>query len=160
RAECVGRFRGRADRLAPSRRGIEPRGHVGRERLSPFERQPCYDGDVDGIHDLGGIRGVGPGEVERDRPGLHHAWEGIAFRLNALGIAALHTYNADEYRHAVERMEPAHYLAATYYERVLTGVATLLVEKGVVTHAEVEARAGGPFPLARPVAGRPTSHLD
>jgi nitrile hydratase len=56
-------------------------------------------------------------------------------------------------------MDPAHYLVATYYERVLTGVATLLVEKGVVTRDELEARAGGPFPLSRPVAERPTADL-
>jgi nitrile hydratase len=56
-------------------------------------------------------------------------------------------------------MDPAHYLAATYYERVLTGVATLLVEKGVVSRDDLERRAGGPFPLARPVAQNPTANL-
>src|SRR5207237_9546966 len=60
---------------------------------------------------------------------------------------------------AVERMGPAHYLPGSYYERVLTGVATLLVEKGVVSREELERRAGGPFPLARPVAQRPTADL-
>ena len=69
-----------------------------------------------------------------------------------LGIGILRVYNWHEYRHAVERMDPAHYLAASYYERWLTGVATLLVEKGVVTRAELEARAGGQFPLSRPPA--------
>ena len=39
---------------------------------------------------------------------------GKTFALNALGIVALNAYNADEYRHSVERMEPAHYLTATY----------------------------------------------
>ena len=107
---------------------------------------------MDGIHDLGGMAGFGPIAVERDEPVFHDPWEALAFALNALGIAVLGAYNADEYRHAVERMDPAHYLAATYYERVLTGVATLLVEKGVVAHGEVEARAGAPFPLARPAS--------
>jgi nitrile hydratase len=111
---------------------------------------------MDGIHDLGGMSGFGPVEAERDEPVFHERWEAIAFALNALGIAVLTKYNADEYRHAIERMDPAHYLAATYYERVLTGVATLLVEKGVVTREELERRAGGPFPLARPVAENPT----
>lgn len=114
---------------------------------------------MDGIHDLGGMSGFGPVEIERDEPVFHEPWEALAFALNALGIAALKAYNADEYRHSVERMDPAHYLAATYYERVLTGVATLFVEKRIVTRAELEARAGGPVPLARPVAGRPTVEL-
>ena len=36
----------------------------------------------------------------------------------------------DEYRHAIERMEPRHYLAASYYERSLTSLATLLRREG------------------------------
>ena len=107
---------------------------------------------MDGIHDLGGMGGFGPVEVERDEPVFHERWEAEAFALNALGIAVLRAYNADEYRHAVERMDPAHYLGASYYERMLTGVASLLVEKGIVTRTELEVRAGGAFPLARPAA--------
>ena len=107
---------------------------------------------MDGIHDLGGMTGFGPVEVEPGEPVFHQPWEGRTFAMNALGIVVLGAYNADEYRHAIERMEPAHYLAASYYERVLTGVATLLVEKGIVTREELEARAGGAFPLSRPAA--------
>jgi len=54
----------------------------------------------------------------------------------------------DEYRHAIERMEPRHYLSASYYERSLTSLATLCVEKGLVTRDELERRARGAFPLA------------
>jgi nitrile hydratase len=107
---------------------------------------------VDGIHDLGGMSGFGQVEIEPNEPKFHEPWEARAFALNLLGIRVLGAYNVHEYRHAVERMEPAHYLAASYYERWLTGVATLLVEKGVVSRQELEARAGGRFPLARPPA--------
>jgi len=114
---------------------------------------------MDGIHDLGGMSGFGPVEVERDEPVFHEPWEALAFALNVLGIGALRAYNADEYRHAVERMDPVHYLEAPYYERVLTGAATLFVEKGIVTREELEARAGGSVPLSRPVAAEPTAEL-
>jgi len=114
---------------------------------------------MDGIHDLGGMDGFGGVEIERDEPVFHERWESVAFALNFLGVGALRAYNVDEYRHAIERMAPAHYLLAPYYERVLTGVATLLVEKGVVTLEELERRAGGPFPLARPVAKQPCAAL-
>jgi len=114
---------------------------------------------MDGIHDLGGMDGFGVVEVEAGEPVFHEPWEALAFGLNVFAIAALGAYNADEYRHAVERMDPAHYLAASYYERVLTGAATLLVEKGAVDRADLEARAGAAFPLARPVAERPTADL-
>jgi nitrile hydratase beta subunit len=105
---------------------------------------------MDGIHDLGGMAGFGPVETEANEPTFHETWEALAFRLNIVSIAMLRAYNVDEYRHAIERMDPVHYLQARYYERVLTGVATLLVEKGVLSLSELEQRAGGHFPLARP----------
>lgn len=43
-------------------------------------------------------------------------------------------------------MAPSHYLGVHYYERVLTGVTTLLVEKGKRSLEELEALAGGAFP--------------
>src|SRR5262245_23421788 len=95
------------------------------------------------------MSGFGPVEVEPGEPVFHERWEAQTFAINALSLSVLRAFNIDEYRHAVERIEPAHYLAAPYYERMLTGVATLLVEKGVVTRADLEARAGAPFPLAR-----------
>lgn len=73
---------------------------------------------MDGIHDLGGMSGFG--SVEADQPTFHEPWEFVAFGLNGLAIAVLRTYNAHEYRHSIERMRPAHYLAASYYEHTLT----------------------------------------
>jgi nitrile hydratase len=66
----------------------------------------------------------------------------------------------DEYRHAIERMAPAHYLTASYYERSLTSLATLCVEKGLVTREELEQRAQGAFPLAMPSAAGRTNVAD
>ena len=50
-------------------------------------------------------------------------------------------FTIDEFRHSIERMEPAHYLGSSYYERWLDGLARVLVEKGVVTLKELEERA-------------------
>ncbi len=107
---------------------------------------------MDGIHDLGGMSGFGRVSVEENEPTFHEPWEAVAFGLNVLCIGALRAYNVDEYRHSIERMWPVHYLNACYYERTLTGVATLLVEKGIVAHGRLEELAGGAFPLAQPVA--------
>lgn len=117
---------------------------------------------MDGLYDLGGVTGFGVVEVEADEPTFHEAWEATAFRINVASVAILRAYNTDEYRHAVERMQPLHYLQACYYERVLTGAMTLLVEKGVLDLADLEDRAGGRVPLALPVRpnaddGRPES---
>ena len=110
---------------------------------------------MDGMHDLGGKQGFGPVRYTHDAKAFHHQWE---VRANSLYAHAVRRglFNMDEYRHAIERMEPRHYLAASYYERSLTSLATLCVEKGLVTREELERRAGGAFPLAAPSApGRP-----
>ena len=105
---------------------------------------------MDGLHDLGGRQGFGPVRHSPRAVVFHADWEK---RINALyGLAVRRgLFNMDEYRHAIERMEPRHYLSAGYYERTLTSLATLCVEKGVVPHAELQARAQGGFPLALPL---------
>ena len=109
---------------------------------------------MDGIHDLGGKQGFGRVRHSPIAPVFHAAWEKRANALYSLAVR-LGIFNMDEYRHAIERMEPRHYMAASYYERTLTSLATLCVEKGVVTLEELERRADGAFPLALPsAAGR------
>ena len=105
---------------------------------------------MDGVHDLGGQDGFGPVVVEPDEPMFHAEWEGRAFALAAAAMTQ-GLYGTPEARHAIERMRPPHYLTASYYERWLTSLATLLVEKGVVTRAELEKAAGGTFPLSGPL---------
>ena len=111
---------------------------------------------MDGAHDLGGRPGFGPVRREANEPVFHQRWEATAWALNILAIANLRAYKADTYRHAVERMAPHWYMAARYYERMLTGVTTLLVEQSLVSHQDLERRAGGRVPLAEPVAALPT----
>lgn len=106
---------------------------------------------MDGMHDLGGRQGFGPVRYTLAAPAFHAAWEVRANSLYAHAVR-LGLFNMDEYRHAIERMEPRHYLGASYYERSLTSLATLCVEKGVLTKADLEERAGGAFPLAAPSA--------
>jgi len=112
---------------------------------------------MDGIHDLGGKQGYGKVRYTLNATAFHSAWE---MRVNSLYAFAVRSgiFNMDEYRHAIERMEPAHYLTASYYERSLTSLATLCVEKGVLTREELESRAKGAFPLASAsAAGRSNS---
>src|SRR4051812_39837160 len=110
---------------------------------------------MDGIHDLGGKQGFGPVRYTVNAAVFHAPWEVRANSLYALSVRH-GIFNMDEYRHAIERMDPRHYVTAGYYERSLTGLATLLVEKGVVSRADLEQRAGGQVPLSSgSAAGRP-----
>ncbi len=106
---------------------------------------------MDGIHDLGGKQGFGRVRYSRKAHAFHADWEVRVTALYAHAVK-LGIFNMDEYRHAIERMDPRHYLTASYYERTLTSLATLLVEKGVVSLEDLERRAAGAFPLAAPSA--------
>jgi nitrile hydratase len=113
---------------------------------------------MDGVYDLGGKQGFGRVRYTQKATAFHAPWE---VRVNALYAQAVKQglFNMDEYRHAIERMEPRHYLGASYYERSLTSLATLCVEKGVLTLDELERRAQGAFPLSLPSArGRTNAH--
>lgn len=115
---------------------------------------------MDGVHDLGGRQGFGRVRYTIDAPAFHSAWE---VRANSLYGYAVRSglFNMDEYRYAIERMEPRHYLTAPYYERSLTALATLCVEKGLVTREGLEQRAGGAFPLSGDgVPGRTNAAVD
>jgi nitrile hydratase len=103
---------------------------------------------VDGVHDLGGIEGFGPVDAPPTEPVFHEDWERRAFRANTAVLMGLQP-SGGAFRHSIERMDPAHYLGSSYYEHWLTGVSTLLVERGLVTREELERRAGGAFPLSR-----------
>jgi nitrile hydratase beta subunit len=107
---------------------------------------------MNGVHDLGGMDGFGPVEVEADEPVFHASWERTVFGISAAWVLA-RLGNGHEFRHAIERMDPVHYLRSSYYEHWLTGLATLLVEKGLLTREALEERAGGAVPLSRAAGG-------
>lgn len=115
---------------------------------------------MDGAHDLGGKVGFGAVTLEIQEPVFHEPWEATTWALFILAISKLRAHKADAYRHAVERMAPSWYLTARYYERMLTGTTTLLVERGVVPLDELQRRAGGRIQLSDPVASLPVLQVE
>jgi nitrile hydratase len=111
---------------------------------------------MNGIHDLGGMHGFGPVEREPDEPPFHGPWEAAVVALMRAGMQG-GVYNIDEFRHGIERMDPAHYLRSTYFERWLDGITRLYLEKGVVTPAELAARGGGTVTRAEAAPASPVS---
>ncbi|AZD16171.1 nitrile hydratase subunit beta [Pseudomonas chlororaphis] len=103
---------------------------------------------MNGVHDLGGMHGFGPVLTEENEPVFHHDWERSIFPLFASLFVGGH-FNVDEFRHSIERMEPAEYLQSSYYEHWLHAFETLLLEKGVISAAELQGTVK-PTSLAQP----------
>jgi nitrile hydratase len=114
---------------------------------------------MNGAHDLGGMHGFGPVEIEPDEPVFHHEWERRAFAIT-LAAGFLGRWNIDESRFAREQMPPAEYLATSYYEHWMFGLEKLLHDHGLVPRQELAARlrdANAPAPAvpgARILAAR------
>jgi nitrile hydratase subunit beta len=83
------------------------------------------------VNDVGGQTGFGEVPVEEDEPVFHADWEARVYALNA-ALIRRGVYNLDEFRDAIERMPPAEYLAASYYERWLAAMERLTRERGIV----------------------------
>jgi nitrile hydratase subunit beta len=79
---------------------------------------------VSRVNDVGGQSGFGPIAVEPDEPPFHADWEARVYALN-VAMLRRRVYSLDEFRDAIERMPPADYLAASYYERWLFAVEAL-----------------------------------
>lgn len=114
---------------------------------------------MDGLHDLGGRQGFGPVVRQGHTEPFHNE---AVIRIAAMWVRLVRhgVYNMDEYRHAIERMEPRHYMTASYYERTFTAVASLCVERGVFSAGELSAAAGFEVPLSRPSREGRTADAD
>jgi nitrile hydratase subunit beta len=94
---------------------------------------------MNGVHDIGGMHGFGPIVREENEPLFHAAWEG---RVRAMAVLTMArgSYTIDAFRYGIERMAPAEYLRAPYFERWLATVERNLVEQGFVMREELENR--------------------
>ncbi len=84
------------------------------------------------VHDMGGQTGFGPVPVTDDGlPPFHADWEARVYALCKV-LQRRGLFNGDQLRDAIERLPPAEYLAASYYERLLGAVELLLAEQGLL----------------------------
>jgi nitrile hydratase beta subunit len=123
---------------------------------------------MNGAHDMGGAHGFGAVVPEPDEPVFHADWERRVLALT-LAMGATGEWTLDAGRSARENRPPAEYLSKSYYQLWLAGLEQLLVERGLVTPAELAAgRSLRPAtPLRRTLAagdatgllmrGRPTN---
>jgi hypothetical protein len=97
-------------------------------RIAPVQR---------GVHDRGGLPTNEP--IDRSEHALED-WEVLTDALaGALGRRGL--VNVDELRRGIESIPSGEYERASYYERWLYSIETILIEKGVLAAGELDRRA-------------------
>ena len=89
-----------------------------------------------GVHDRGGLPSAEP--IDRSTHELAD-WERLT---NALVGVLRHRglFTVDELRRGIESLPPDRYESYSYYERWSSSLETVLVEKGVLTREEIDAK--------------------
>jgi len=90
-----------------------------------------------GVHDLGGLPA---GEVDRSEHEQTFFEKRVDALMGLLSHPSRRLILVDELRRAIESLPKDHYFGMTYYERWAYAIATLLVEKGVLSQEEIGAR--------------------
>jgi len=93
---------------------------------------------MNGVHDMGGQQGFGPVLLEVNEPLFHAAWESRAMAVT-VAMGASGQWNIDLSRSARESLPPAIYLSSTYYEIWIRALERLMLDRGMVTQAELAA---------------------
>lgn len=91
---------------------------------------------MNSIHDMGGMHGFGKIPYEENEPVFHAAWEGRVYAMamyTPVGVPG-------GFRYMIEKMNPADYLSASYYEKWMHARTQGLLEKGIFTQQELEAK--------------------
>jgi len=101
---------------------------------------------MNGVHDMGGMHGMGPIQYEKDEPVFHALWEGRVFALRR-AMSAWGKWSIDARRHEVELLPASEYLTMSYYERHFAALIELLIKSGLITREEME--------LGKPAPGSP-----
>ena len=96
---------------------------------------------MNGIHDMGGMHGMGHVDPATGEPIFEAPWERRMFAV-LMATFAGGVYNVHEFRRTMERMAPADYLNASYFEKWLYTLEGLLIEKGEIERTELEAAWG------------------
>jgi nitrile hydratase beta subunit len=98
---------------------------------------------MNGVHDMGGMHGLGPLVPEENEPVWHAPWEARMYALSS-AIGAWGRWTGDAARQQIENMPAADYLRVTYYEKWLYGLIQNAIRHGLVTSEEVATGRADP----------------
>jgi len=92
---------------------------------------------MNGIHDMGGMHGMGPVVYEKNEPVFHAPWEARVYVMRR-AMGAWRKWVTDHARHEVELIPPADYMRMSYYERWLVSTIELEAPDRPYTFETVE----------------------
>jgi nitrile hydratase beta subunit len=98
---------------------------------------------MNGVHDMGGMHGMGPVSHETNEPVFHTRWESRLYAMDR-ALSAFRKWNLDAWRHHIESISPADYLRMSYYEKWLTAIESRVVRYGLVTTEELASGKAAP----------------
>jgi nitrile hydratase len=105
---------------------------------------------MNGVHDMGGMHGMGPVQAEKNEPVFHAGWEARTLALT-LAAGAWRRWNIDAGRHEIELIPAADYLRMSYYEKWFVRLVELLAKTGLVSREELGSGHSKPgVPKATP----------
>lgn len=94
---------------------------------------------MNGIHDLGGRDGIGAVAPPESEPVWKAEWEKAAHAMFPLAFRA-GFFGLDQFRFAMEQMNPVEYLTSAYYEHWLHAVEHYVVAAGAFDPDDIEKR--------------------
>src|SRR5262245_60406159 len=99
---------------------------------------PCHEGNAieRRVEDRRRWPGAGPTECKEHE---YTMWEKRTDAIRGV-LGAKRIIRTDELRRAVESIEPAQYKQLSYYERWITAIEALLIEKGLLTREEIDRK--------------------
>ena len=104
---------------------------------------------MNGVHDMGGMHGMGPIRPEPNEPVFHAAWEARVYAMTR-ALRSDGKWNLDSGRHEIEQLPPADYLRMTYYEKWFARLVRRVLRVGLVTRDELDSGHPAPGPKATP----------
>ncbi|PWT79628.1 MAG: nitrile hydratase subunit beta [Blastocatellia bacterium] len=99
---------------------------------------------MNGIHDMGGMHGMGPIVREEDEPVFHEDWEARVWGLTRAIAPWGRGRQWGSTRYEIERLPPADYLRMSYYERWFSTIVNRLLRTELITSAELAAAKADP----------------
>lgn len=91
-------------------------------------------------HDLGGVEPDASLPIDRAEHALSDFDKSVDALLYLLSAPERRLMTVDELRRGIEALSPEDYRRLAYYEKWISSIAAILVEKGVLDRAAIDAR--------------------